>query len=442
MIKEEIKKHLIHSHGAESLKRWFDPLSLKLASGRLEVGFPHNYFAQWFKTNYSSILEDCVSTVCGDSVRIRYIIRKNQKDKVKQEKIEQLKQEITTRKYLFGKTFTFDSFLLNTKNYFPWISAKEVAGNRRIRYNPFIVCGDSSTGKSHLLRALANQISISSPSLSIFFGDVDKLRYLYSTDKEKEYLEVRNSLLTADVFVLDDIQALGKSRQLQDELVVLFDSFHDAGKQMVFSCTGKLADLKPLSQKLRSRFNLGLIVNLEPPDFDIRSRYIVAQSRSMKMKLTKEQIFTLAQKFKNMRQIQGALLKLHALKTLVSDHIDDQQFRQVIETVDGRPTRSLSWETVVTVVAEHFSITPQDILSLKRHQKIAYARQVSAFLCRELLGFSFPKLGSIFGGRDHSTMLHGYKKIKRLQKDDPETNKMIVHLKEMCRIAAEQEEPQ
>jgi chromosomal replication initiator protein len=439
-MKQELKAYLLTMYAEDEINKWFDPLHIGSANnGSIDVEFPHHHFANWFFDQYANPLTDCLHTLFGSHVQVNYLCGKT-KRAVNSLKTFQGFKKKSLAKDQFGKEYTFESFILNKKNYFPWISAKEISNISQIRYNPFLICGEPSTGKTHLLRAFANQISRDFPGKRIFLGNVEHLNGLYGTAGDA-CLKVRDDLLHHDVFILDDIQKLANHMHLQNELVVLFESFHSRKRQMVFALQGKSGELESLSEPLFSRFNLGLVVNLEQPDFDIRSKFIKQQCRQKKILLSKEQVFTLAQKFHNLRHLQGTILKLHAFTTLVNDHIDEHGFRQVVDQFSGTKEDAMTWETILNAVSGYYSIPIHDVLSAKRNGPIVKARQVAIFLCRELLGYSYPKLGAVFGGRDHSTIIYAVKKITKSQQDNQELHKEIATLRQICHQSETESSP-
>jgi chromosomal replication initiator protein len=430
-MKQELKAYLLTMYAEEEINKWFDPLRIGPGNnGSIDIEFPHAYFAHWYLDNYAKPLTECLHTLFGSHVQVNYRCGTANRGVSAAEKLRKYKTK-SVAKDQFGKGYTFEKFILNKKNYFPWISAKEIANIHQIQYNPFLICGEPSTGKTHLVRAIANQISNDFPGKRIFITDVDLLNTLYRSSSDG-VLKVRENLLLSDVFILDDTQKLKGHQELQNELVVLFESFHARRRQMVFASQGKGSDLEGLSEPLQSRFHLGLIVNLEQPDFDIRSKFVKQQCRQKKIILSKEQIFTLAQKFHDLRQLQGTILKLHAFKALVNDHIDEHAFLQVVDRFNSSVEESMTLEAIVQAVAEHYDIPAQEILSAKRNGPIVKARQVAVFLCRDLLGHSYPKLGAFFGGRDHSTIIYAVKKINKLRKVNPQLNKEIEDLRTHC----------
>lgn len=445
VLKKALRQHLQQTCQEQDLRQWYDPLAITLSKDdkRLDVQFPHPFFAQWFSATAQVTFESRLREFLGDGYALRYTSGNGGSPQAAPARAAAARQ----LDYPFGPRFTFDTFLHNRKNQFPVASAKEVARDGRDPhdrvYNPFVVCGGSGNGKTHLLRAIANELSRSRDDNAIFCGAVDELGTRFSglsasgPGAAQERQQARSRLCAQEVLVVDDLQRLRDLPFLQDELTFAFDHFHDNGKQMVFACSGKLADLDFLSPKLRSRLEWGLIVELREPDLDVRVKFIQQQSRSRNIQLSKEHVLTLAQRFREFRHLQGILVKVGAYRQLVNRDIQDRELEQILRHTDSGKTTSLTPETVIAATAEQFGIPARDIVGDKRQQSIVQARQVAMFLCRELLGSSFPALGRVFGGKDHSTAMYAVRKIKQLQQSDKDMQLLVTDLKRKCLTRAE-----
>ena len=264
----------------------------------------------------------------------------------------------------------------------------------------------------------------------VFLGSIEDLDSVYKSGANA--YEVRSRLLEYDYLLVDDFQHIRSNLHLQDELVGVFNAFYDARKQMVFGCADKVAAYDFLDPKLKSRLEWGLIVNLVRPDLDIRVRYIQNQCKLKKIQLSQEQMLLLAQRFTDFRFLQGILLKMFAYRELVSKDIRDKDFRQILSHTEDRVCEPPSAKRIIEVVAEHFGIPIKEITGDKRHQEVVQARQVAMYLCRQMLGTSYPALGREFGGKDHSTVLYAVKKIKRLQSDNRDLKRLLTELRHKC----------
>ena len=402
---------------AEELDRWHASLGMSVAGDVLTVRFPHKFFADWFEAQVRARFEQALG---GTGLSIVYQLQDGDRAVVVRER------KPLAATLPFGSEFIFDNFLVNTKNYFPLASAQEVAQSREVQYNPFVLCGESGAGKSFLLRAIANAKS-EQDGTGIFVAGIEDLHELYTSRGD-----ARKFLAAMNFLGIDDLQDIARHQYLQGELTALFDHFHTRRKQMVFACSGKVAGYTFLAPKLKSRLEWGLIVTLKAPDLDIRTQYAVARCRERRIDLPKDRLLLLAQRFSDLRNLEGCILKLWAYRELVHDQISDEDFDNILNYLDDRSVTSLTVEQILDAVCAHFSLTTEELLSAGRKQNLVFARQVAMFLCRKLLGLSFPELGRAFGGRDHSTVLYSCRKIEQLQRDDKNIKTMIHALSERC----------
>jgi chromosomal replication initiator protein len=338
----------------------------------------------------------------------------------------------------FGAEFTFDTFISNQKNYFPIITAKEVAKNAEAVFNPFIITGESGSGKSHLLKAVANEISKRNGGDSVFLGSVEDLYNVYNVQFNGEAMDARNTIFEYQYFFLDDIQDLSRYKKFQSELIALFNFFYDNKRQMAFCCSERIPAYDFLDQKLKSRLEWGLQVNLKEPDIDVRIKFIDQICRDKKITLTKDQVIDLARRFEDMRFLRGILLKFYAYTQFVHKDLTKEDFKRILKQTTGKQMRQVKPEIVIGIVAEHFELSPEDLTGKARTGYIVRARQIAMLICRELMNSSFPALGRMFGGRDHSTALYAIKKIQKLQSVDKDTKRTVEALKKKCLQAAEE----
>ena len=417
MSRELVDAALERAFSADELEKWGSSLGLAVEDGVLTVRFPHRYFADWFESHARDRFEQALT---GMGLTLAYECRDRSRSRIVRE------PRSFSQALPFGSEFIFDNFLVNTKNYFPLASAQEVGQSRDASYNPFVLCGESGSGKSFLLRAIANARSEHGGD-GIFVAGVEELHGLYASRTD-----ARKFLMSMHFFGIDDLQDLARYQYLQDEMLALFDHFHLHHKQMVFACTGKVAGFTFLAPKLKSRLEWGLSVTLKAPDLDIRTQYAQARCRERRLDLAKDRILLLAQRFADLRNLEGCLLKLWAYRELVHDHISDDEFDNILNYLDDRSVTTLSVDQILDAVCAQFDVTREDILSAGRKHELVFARQVAMYLCRKHLGLSFPELGRAFGGRDHSTALYSCKKVEQLQRDDKSLKTMLHALTEKC----------
>lgn len=430
MPKLSLRKHLAKTFSDQELKRWYDPLGVEVRAedNRVRVAFPHAFFGEWFDNHARGRFEEEVARFLGPGYTVLYGDGQTGGGRPRL----QVHKPARSVDFPFGHQFTLDSFLVNRKNAFPMASAREVAKSGASTYNPFVICGEAGSGKTHLLRAVGNEICRARGLESVFLGTVEDLSQLYSLRFRGDPHKARNHLCSFEHLLVDDLQQIKAHPDLQQELILVFDSLRDQRKQMVFACQSRISSYDFLDPKLKSRLEWGLIAHLEAPDLDIRVRYIQQQIKLRKLQLTPDQVLTLAQRFTDFRFLQGILLKLFAFKELMNREIREREFEQILVHTEDQSKPALTPETVLKVVAEHYGLEVKDVTGNRRHQGVVLARQVAMYLCRKLLGSSYPAVGRIFGGKDHSTVLYAVKKIKELQRDDADMKRVLINLRAKC----------
>ncbi|MBU1228353.1 MAG: ATP-binding protein [Proteobacteria bacterium] len=429
-MKKALREHLAGSCTEQELKRWFDPLDIEQSEGGHEVRvcFPHSYFAQWFAGRMQDRFEAELHSFHGGACDISYVTPG-------QRPAGGLRPAPAPRKlcFPFDAQYSFESFLTNSKNYFPLETARQVAKDDAAQFNPFVICGKSGSGKSHLLKAIANDMSKNHPPSDILVTTGEGLRSLLS---QGDNLTARGNVESHRFLLVDDIHWLAGDERLQQELLIIFNQFHDGKRQMVFTCQDRISAYEDLIPALRSRLEGGLVVSLKQPDLEVRVALIQERVRAKKLPLSKEQILTLAQRFQNFRALNGILIKLLAFRELVRKDISARDFEHILSNTEERDRPKISADSIVDTVCQHYQVKRKDVMGEDRRQSIALARQVAMYLCREMLGLSYPALGRAFGGKDHSTVIYSVKKIKELNDDGKEMKQLLKDLKVRCRQAA------
>ncbi|SNR86453.1 chromosomal replication initiator protein DnaA [Humidesulfovibrio mexicanus] len=444
-MKKALREHLSASCTEQELKRWFDPLDIRMSGGgdEVQVAFPHSYFAQWFAGKMQDRFEAELFRFQGHPCDIRYLAPAARRGQMAANASQPgdngsglAHNAMQPRKlaFPFDAQYSFESFLTNSKNFFPLETARQVARSDNAQFNPFVICGKSGSGKSHLLKAIANEVAKTHPLDSILVTTGEGLRSLLSP--EQNQLSAREHLCRHRFLLVDDIHWLAGDERLQQELLVIFNIFQDARKQMVFTCQERIGVWEDMLPALRSRLEGGLVVGLKQPDMEVRVALIQDRVRAKKLPLSKEQVLTLAQRFQNFRALGGILIKLLAFRELVRRDISARDFEQILSNTEERDQPKITVDVVIDTVCQHYQVSKKDVLGEDRRQNIALARQVAMYLCRQMLGLSYPALGRSFGGKDHSTVIYSVKKIHEMQEDTREMKQLLKDLKLRCRQPA------
>lgn len=473
MPKEHIKKKLQLTNPSDLLQGWYDPLALHLDRAKqiLHVRFPHAYFESWFQQQGKEAFERAFSDWSQEympKAQLHYCPFTPPKT----EQAQPFLQWVKWAKGAKGQTHTnedFASYITNSKNAFPLAAAREVANPySKHKYNPFVLCGRNGTGKTHILRAIVTErkhIQAQDSSETgqgigpVFFGCVDDLEKLFAGLIPPPHIEagggyspkalakssgggIAGLLAEYSCFVVDDIQRLAHRSVLQEELVKFMDAcpgtcpksatdkHQTQPAQLVFACTGTLATLEGLSEALRSRLEVGLVVELKAPDLDVRMRYAQKRCAESGIKAERNHMMLLAQRCTQLRQLSGIILKIQAFHDLVQRDITLSDLENILRnTGDERQTQP---GDIVATVSQHTGHSVEDILGSQRKPDLVLARQTAMYLCRELLGTSYPVLGRFFGGKDHSTAMHSIKKIKKMIVSNKDAQNMVTELKQKC----------
>lgn len=431
MLKNKLRQHLEQIYQNKELSCWFDPLDLRVDQpGKVvRVFFPHALFAQWFMSSVRKNFEDNISPFLDDlslvyecpQSRISTASEKSNGASSANaantgEKAAYLDAAFSSAHHPPGR-YTFDSFLVNKKNDFPLAAAKETLKKiAKPKYNPLVVYGQSGSGKTHLLGAMANELIKETRDISVYYGDLELIGLI---NTESPY--------SHRIFFIDNAQRVCGSPQIQERLIDFLDRLSAENTPMAFAFDQHPAQCENITKKLVARLSSGLVLELKKPDIDIRRQYIQRKNAELELVLSKEQELTLAQRYLDFRAIDGILARISAFRSSMKSEAD---FRNILEKDDEQ--RFLTPGAIIAIVAKYFSVSPEDIIGKSRNKAIILPRQTAIYLTRELLGMPLVQIGKIFGGRDHSSIVYAIKKINESEKSDKVTNKIVTELKQLC----------
>jgi chromosomal replication initiator protein len=381
----------------------------------LSITFPHLYFREWFHAKIRHEFEQIVFQHDHQIKHIKYDIRKNRKGSSQ------------FAFYSGNGNHSLDHFLHNEKNYFPYVSASKFSHEKKFSINPFIICGENGSGKTHILNSMANNFYEKNIHEKIFLCSMNELNYFYHSKMKKNY-DLHEYFLSFDCLFIDDLQDIIHYKKIQDEMICIIDTFHERNKPMVFACCDTVAAQSPMDSKLKSRLEGGFIIHLELPDLDIRIQFVQERCRDLNLALDESQILEIAQACRDFKTLSRVMLSLLTQRDLSGHQPREDDIRQVIEDHAPQPVQCDA-RAILNAVAEYFDLAPATLTSGCRTKEVVFARQVAMTLCRQILGHSYAQVGLFFGGRNHSSVLHSVKKIKKLQTDNSEMKNMFKLLK-------------
>lgn len=324
--------------------------------------------------------------------------------------------------------YTFETFVVGKSNNFAHAAALAVAEAPGSAYNPLFLYGGVGLGKTHLMHSIAHYILSQKPFAKIVYVSAEKfVNELVNSIRNEKNIEFRNKYRNIDVLLIDDIQFIAEKVGTQEEFFHTFNTLHESGKQIIISSDRPPKEIKPLEDRLRSRFEWGLIADIQPPDYETRLAILWKKAETENMDVPDDVMEFIAKSIdSNIRELEGALTRVSAYAKLTNQKVSLEFATNTLKdflSKDGK--KVINVELIQQIVASYYNIKTEEIKSKKRTQEITYPRQVAMYLCRNLTDLSLPKIGEAFGGRDHTTILHGYEKIAKDLKKDDTLNKTI-----------------
>ncbi len=412
LICEYCKQHVTEV----AYKSWLqniEPLKFDLTDGKIILMVKSDFQRNILMTIYMKLLKEAAKNVFGADLDIAIIVP------------EEINNE-TTRK---NETtvdedyeFTFDTFIVGSSNKFAHAASLAVATNPGRAYNPLFIYGNSGLGKTHLLYAIRNEIHKNHPEKDIVYvkGE-DFTNELIEAIMTKSNIEFRQKYRKSHVLLVDDIQFIGGKDSTQEEFFHTFNSLYETKSQIVLTSDRPPKEIKTLEDRLRSRFESGLIADIQPPDFETRIAIIRRKAELLQIELPDDVTEYIATRLKsNIRQLEGVVKKLKAKNQLYGDKININIAQKTIsEILNNDQPPPLTVDMVIEEVARHLGVTSNDIRSSKRNSNISNARQIAIYAVRELMDMSMNNIGDEFGGRDHSTIVYALKQIEKNMEKDP-----------------------
>ena len=346
---------------------------------------------------------------------------------------KELEAEIELSNKVLNPKYTFDTFVVGNNNRFAQAAALAVADKPSEAYNPLFLYGDVGLGKTHLMHAIGHQVIKNNPNSNVLYVTSEKFtNQLINAIKDNKNEQFRNKYRNIDVLLIDDIQFIAGKERIQEEFFHTFNTLHDNRKQIVISSDRPPKDIPLLEDRLKSRFEWGLIADISIPDYETRLAILRKKAQTDNIIVDDVILSTIATRVaSNIRELEGVFNKLVAFSTLANGPITIEMAEKAINDISAQKEKVISADYIQDVVAKYFNINKKDLKSSKRSNDIAYPRQIAMYLCREVAGLSFPKIGEEFGKRDHTTVMHGCNKIEKEIKENTNTKLIVESVKKI-----------
>ncbi len=414
---DRIKKELEAKLSPESYQNWLTRTAFAGIEGdTLMVTVPDESTRQWMESEYAADVLHAATQVGLAVRRVDYALSSARES-----------SEFEAAPGLLNPKFTFDSFVVGACNQFAAAAAKAVADNPSRRYNPLFLYGGVGMGKTHLMHAIGRSLLDNHSSMRILYISSERFMNDMITCIRLDRLpQFHDRYRSADVLLVDDIQLIGNKDRTQEEFFHTFNELHDHQKQIVISSDAPPKDIPGLIDRLRSRFEWGLMADIQPPDLETKMAILDKKAELEGVALPEEVRTFMATKMKgNVRELEGALVKLVAYSSLTGSPINLQMSQQVLRHLVYLQDRKITIDSIQKAVADRYGIRQNQLKEKSNTKKIVLPRQVAMYLVKELTPASLPEIGRVFGGKHHTTVLHSIKKIDRLRQTDPELNRII-----------------
>lgn len=436
---EEIKRELSLKISKPSFDTWFsETKAVKVVQQTFYVYTPNFFIKDWLQNYYTTFLEGMLLELTGIPYKIRYISPEDQEDEKEQEEPKIIKniETIDYRKNL-NPRYVFDNFVIGNGNRFAHAACLAVAERPAKSYNPLFIYGGVGLGKTHLMQAIGNFILDHNPQAKVVYISSEKFTNEFiNAIRDNKPEEFRNKYRYVDILLIDDIQFLAGKEQTQEEFFHTFNTLHEANKQIVISSDRPPKEIPTLEDRLRSRFEWGLITDIQPPDLETRIAILRKKAKAEHLEIQNEVILYIADQIdSNIRELEGALIRVVAYSSLTNRDITVQLAQEALkDIIQQSKTRTLTIYDIQKIVSDFYGIRIDDLKGKRRTRAFVLPRQIAMYLTRELTDLSLPKIGEEFGGKDHTTVIHAYEKIEAALKEDREVQKTIQELKERIKM--------
>ena len=389
------------------------------------------FFIDTIESKYYPIIRNTVIKVTGREYRLHFYLKGEYKPKEEKPKLK-----VHFESHLNPK-FTFDSFVIGDSNRMACAGASAVASKPGNAYNPLFIYGSSGLGKTHLMHAIGNDILERDPDKKVLYVSSETFTTEFiSALEHKKVEEFKNKYRKIDVLLMDDIQFLSNKESLQNEFFYTFNALYEIGKQIVVSSDRPPNEISVLEERIRTRFACGLIVDVQAPDFETKIAILNKKSSENDITISEDVLEYISRHTgSNVRELEGILNYIVMFKSQGSsnnksdERITINAVKDALRHLQSNSTTEVTPKIIIDVVSRYFNVSVSDIMSGKRSKEIAYPRQIAMYFCRTLTDYSFPEIGEFFNGKDHTTIMHGYKKINDSASVDSDLRATLEDLK-------------
>jgi len=420
-IWKQVLDALAEEIDASSFDIWFSAVKYKTYhNNRIYVSVPNSLTKEWIESRYLDSLQKKIRSLTNQNIELVL----NTESQIAKEGI------FTT----LNPKYTFETFVVGNSNRFAHAACYAVGEAPSKAYNPLFIYGGVGLGKTHLMHAIGHHIRKKRPEYSVVYVSSEQFtNELISSIKDDTTVNFRNRYRNVDVLLIDDIQFLAGKERTQEEFFHTFNTLYESNKQLVISSDRPPRNIPTLEDRLRSRFEWGLITDIQPPDLETRIAILRKKAQTEDYNVPYDVLDYIANYIdSNIRELEGALVRLVAYATITNKPMNMTTATEALKDILPPPApKKITIESIQKTVAKYYNLEVSDLLSKKRNKQLVSPRHIAMYLCRKLTDASFPQIGEQFGGRDHTTVIHAYEKVEQDQEKDQELSAVIT---ELCNI--------
>jgi chromosomal replication initiator protein len=428
---DKILQHSERRVNPHSFATWFRPTRLERAEeDRLIVRVPTRLFCKRLTETYGQLLQAVLTELGRPQLQLEYVCAESEPVSATAAPSPQAKLDFDSAAHQLNPRYTFESFIVGASNQFAHAAAMAVAEQPSKSYNPLFLYGGVGLGKTHLMQAIGHTLKRRNPSLRLTYISAEKFtNEVIASIRLERMAAFRDRFRNMDVLMVDDIQFIATRERTQEEFFHTFNALYDQQKQIVISSDCPPKEISSIEERLRSRFEWGLIADIQPPDLETKIAILQKKAESERVQVPDDVAEYIARAIKsNVRELEGALIRLMAYASLTGAVINLPTAQQVLKNIIETQDKKVTIEQIQKRVGEHFGLRAQDLKVRSNSKQIAFPRQVAMFLVKQLTSASLPEIGRQFGGKHHTTVLHSINKISNLRQSDKDLNKTINRL--------------
>ena len=406
-----------------SFNTWIKSCSpISISSNTIKISVPNSFTQDILEKRYKDLVRNSIEAACSKEYNIQFILESelieadikedNQTNSNSNDKSSVVVNDEMSS--TLNPKYTFDSFVIGNSNRFAHAASLAVAESPAKAYNPLFIYGGVGLGKTHLMHAIGHFVLKNNRNAKVVYVSSEKFtNELINAIRDDKNEEFRNKYRNVDILLIDDIQFIAGKERTQEEFFHTFNTLHDANKQIILSSDRPPKEIPTLEDRLRSRFEWGLIADIQAPDFETRMAILKKKADVEKLNVANEVMVYIATKIKaNIRELEGALIRIVAYSSLTNRPITVELATEALkDIISNKQNKNVTIDIIQDVVSGYFNLRVEDLKSQRRTRNVAYPRQIAMYLSRKLTDMSLPKIGEEFGGRDHSTVIHAYEKI-------------------------------